>query len=408
MHVLAETDDAFISEESAAQVTEAFEANVVADHEPGRNFLQLEAPPETTPTAFARNLHSLRSWIGGPFRGERAQFDSRIVFNVGVPGRFDLDIELNDGAITVDEVFEGDVKIHTQSADVFIAKLKSMYIDIDAEDGDVSLNTVHGNLSVRSSSGHVDIGRIQGPAVRLVTDSGDVQVRAMYADYAMLRSRTGTVRLGGAQGYTKVRTVEGDVEVAGVEGRLDVESDTGDVEAKLSVPRTVSMRSRHGDIAIGLPDLVKASFLFEGGNTVDVDKRIAFHRFEKKGDDAIVRGEVRARGEDEADELELASVHARAPCGDVTMTQQGWGATLYSLRTEEEEAFPRWVQYKLWRWQLRCTWLESKVSILCAYVTRVTRVSCKDLERFRRFDWDWCRWKWREVDIKCMLYFNQN
>lgn len=344
MHVLGETDDSFIAEESARQVTEQFNASVISDHEPGRSFIQLEAPPETTPTTLARNIHLLRGWIGGPFRGERPLFDCRIILHVGIPGRFDLDVEVADGAVSVDESFEGDVKIHTRRADVLIAKLKSMFVDIDVDDGNISADVVQGNVSVRCMTGNIDVGRVQGPAVRMVTDVGDIQVRAMYADYAMMRSREGTVRLGCAQGYTKIRTVEGNVEVGGVEGRLDIESDAGDVEANLSVPHTVSMRSRYGDIAIGLSEAMKASFLFEGGKTVDIDKRVNFHALESDGDSTIVRGEVGAIGLDDRSGAGVGSVHARAPSGDVAVCRQGWGAGLYHSQDGKEESFPRWVE----------------------------------------------------------------
>lgn len=339
MEVLGESDDDFISQETAESVAEEMNVNVLADYEPGRNFLQVEAPPEGTPTALARNLHYIRAWIGGPFRGHRPLFDSRIILDIGVPGRFDLDIEVTSGSVEVVDVFEGDVKIQSGSAHIAVNKLKSMYIDLETESGDISGSVLQGNLTVRSGNGRVDIGRIQGPSVRMVTDSGDIQARALYADYAMLRSRQGTVRLGGAQGYTKVRTVEGSVEVAGVEGRLDVETDRGDVEASLSLPRVVSIRTRHGDVSLGLSDALNASLLLEGGESLNVDEGLLSREGPRESGGKMMRGEM-TRGPDTE---QRASVHARAPVGDIVVKKQSWGERVQSSPAGVREQFPRWV-----------------------------------------------------------------
>lgn len=345
MHVVSTAEGVPLSEESAQKVTTAFNVSVTADHEPGRNFLQLEAPVEPARTALARGVHQLRSWLGGPLRGERPLFDSRVVFDVGVPGRFDLDVELAGGTLAVEGTLEGDVRVYAGSADIVLRRLKSMYVDVEADDGDVFVDAAHGNVSVRTTAGNIDFGRLQGPSVRLVTDSGDVQVRVLYADYAMTRTREGTVRLGGAQGHTKIRTVEGNVEIAGVEGRLDVETDAGDVEANLSVPETVSMRSRYGDIVVGLPEAVDANLLFQAGGNMEIDSRVGFHESDGKEEHSIIRGHVRTERTKKVDDS-YVSIHARAPSGDVSVTRHSWGAKLYSLTRKGVETFPRWIQHR--------------------------------------------------------------
>lgn len=343
MHVLGETDDSFISEETAKQVCESFEASIISDVEPGRNFIQLESSPDTTPTSLARGIHKLRSWLGDPLRGEKPLFDSRIIFHVYIPGKFDLDIELLNGNVIINDTIEGDIRITTKDANVISkSKLKSMYVDIDVDDGDISLNGIQGNLSIRSGKGFVDISKIQGPCVRVISESGDVQVRALYADYAMFKSKEGIVRLGTAQGYTKIRTMEGDIEVAGVEGRLDIETDCGDVEANLSVPRTVTMRSRSGDIAVGLPDGITGCILLEGGVGIDIDDNVGFRKVNEDGQ--IVKGRVGHGKENEQNHEQFASVHARAPAGDVSVSRKCWAAaTLYPSKEHDKQAFPRWV-----------------------------------------------------------------
>lgn len=347
MEVLGESDSDVITAEIAEKVASEMKADAVSDHEPGRNFLRLEAPEESTPTAFARNIHFLRAWIGGPFRGHRPLFDSRVVFDVRIPGRFDLDFEMTAGCVELKEVFEGDVRIQTGTADVIVDKLKSTYIDIESDGGDFSASVLQGNVSVRSSSGIVDIGRIQGPSVKLISEAGNIQTRALYADYAMLRTNQGTVRLGGAQGYTKVRTREGNVEVIGVEGRFDVETDSGDVETRLSVPQVVSMRSRTGDISVGLPETLCARLLVEGGSGTDIDSNVLPPECREKVGENIVIGEIRNKGGAVSGSEKVPSIHARAPSGDVIVRSQAWNDGVRLSPDDTRGQFPRWISGNL-------------------------------------------------------------
>lgn len=332
MDVRGESDADFIEEETAQKVASEFGVRVLSDYEPGRNFVQVEAPPESAPTSFARTLHFVRGWIGGPFRGHRPLFDSRIIFEIQVPGRFDLDVEVNDGLVEVAGTFEGDVKIQSGSADINVNRLKSMYVDIESQDGDVTADVLQGNVSVRAGSGNMDIGRIQGPSVRLVSESGNIEMRALYASYTMIRGRNGDVRLSGCtQGYTKVRTVEGHIDVSGVEGRLDIETDAGDVEAQLTKPQMVSVRSRTGDITVGVPSgLVVGNVLLEGGASVKVDDALPFCRTEGSSGpyDTTIRGRVEpplhSRDAERKDDDEPVSIYARAPKGDMYLREQQW------------------------------------------------------------------------------------
>lgn len=324
LHILPETDDSPMTDVTASQVADNLNLSVLADSEPGRNFLQIEAPRESTPTSIARGLHRLRAWLGGPFRAKSPRFDSHVVIHAFVPGRFDLDLELAEGAVVVQNTFEGDVKILTEGADVTVEKIKGSYVNIESDDGDIHADVIQGNLSIRTASGDSRIGRVQGPSVALVSGSGNVRMRALYADYAMLRTREGAVTLSGAQGYTKVRTIEGDVEVAGVEGRLDVETDTGDIGANLSMPKMASIRSRTGDISLGLSHSITASLLLEGGSSIDLRDDVQLQEVPHAEDKKIMRGVVHALQRKSDEEGTRASVHARAPQGDVSVKRQSW------------------------------------------------------------------------------------
>ena len=340
LDVLGETDEHFISEETANAVANETNINITSDYEPGRNFLQVEAPSESARTAFARAIHRLRAWIGGPFRVQRDLFDSRVMLDIGIPGRFDLDVEIYDGSVTVSDTFEGDVKIQTSSADINVNKLKSMYVDLEADDGDICASTLQGNVSIRADKGNVDLGKVQGPSVKLTTDSGYIRASALYAEYAMLRTREGFIQLIGAQGYTKIRTVEGHVDVGGIEGRLDIESDAGDIDAKLSIAQMVSLRSRNGDITLGLPEELNAQVVIEGGANVEIDDDVRIAMSADVSNPGIMKGctgAVSMRSMEEIGDEGRACVYARAPNGEVFVRSHSWIGTSFRGLSKREE-----------------------------------------------------------------------
>jgi hypothetical protein len=356
LHVEPHPGAAAISAAEARRVADGFGMCVAADYEPGKNFLLLETARESGSASLARLVHVVRGWIGGPFKAYRPQYDSNVVVDVELPGKFNLDVEVADGAVHVADTFEGDVKVITDYADIRINRLKSMYIDVESGEGDLQAVVLQGNVSVRSTQGNIDIAKVQGPSCKLNTRDGDVQARAIYADYTSVRTTTGSVRLGGAQGNTKVRTTEGSVEVAGVEGRLEIETDAGDVEAQLSVPEKVSLRSRTGDIAVSVPPSLHAKVMLEAADPVHVDPALvvdergmpataASGRGSSREKRSVLRGWIgESTGELRTDQPPR-TIFARAPTGEVSLTPGQWAGLVVpaSGAPSAPARFPRWA-----------------------------------------------------------------
>lgn len=342
-----------ISEDEARRVAAGFGMRVACDYEPGKNFLLLETARESGRASFGRLMHHVREWIGGPFRDYRPQYDSNVVVDVRLPGKFDLDVELLDGNVALLSTFEGNVKLSSDYANFKINRLKSMYIDIDAGEGDVQAVVLQGNVSIRSIEGDIDIAKVQGPSFKLNTRDGDVQARAVYADYTSVRTSTGNVRLGGAQGNTNIRTTEGSVEVAAVEGKLVVETDCGDVETQLSLPEKVSLRSRTGDIVIAVPPSLHSKVMLQAAEPVDVGSGVSLDRSYQgsvPGEDrgATVRGWIGEAGASEAhDEVQTPrTIFARAPRGEISIAPGQWAAFTIPTHSSDDSAktrFPRWA-----------------------------------------------------------------
>lgn len=335
LSVLGETDDTFISEETAQAVATNKQMFVSADTQRGHSYVRVEgAEEEGTITSVARKLHQLRRWMGGVFKGEGTMFDARLGVDVLIPGKFDVDVEVEDGSIEVHEKIEGDVRILGGKAGIDVNNVKGTHIDIESVEGDIKAGVLQGKLSVRSHEGLVELGRVQGPSAKVVCGGSDVRVNALYATRATIRTREGGVKLGGAQGCTRIRTVEGDVLAVGVEGRLEVETDSGDVTIGLSVPEVVNVRSRSGDVTVGLAER-KAEMMALGGAEVDVEEGVLRGVSREEGG-KVLKGEVVGR-----EDGEMGSVYIRAPNGDVVVRREEWGSK-FGIAAESRQS-ATWV-----------------------------------------------------------------
>lgn len=238
-----------VSADAAAAVSDDFGVRVYCDSE--RNTVTVDTAAESTPHWLARLVHQASSWVGGPFRRANPSLDTAVTLTLTIPGKFHVDVELEEGTCTVDGTLEGNFRFVSPTADLVASRLKSGYVDIDAGDGDVSAGVVQGHATLRTRAGNVDVGRLQGPFIGVHTGSGDIQARSVYATYASIRTVGGGVRLGTAAGNLHIRcSGEGEVEMGGVTGALDVETDEGDVEVQLAAPSRVAVASARGDVEL--------------------------------------------------------------------------------------------------------------------------------------------------------------
>ena len=91
---------------------------MAAEAEPGRAVLLVEALPERAPAALARTVHMMRAWVGSPFRAHGGIFDSGVIVDVALPGKFDLEVEVDGSGVEVDGAFQGNLKIQSGAAEM--------------------------------------------------------------------------------------------------------------------------------------------------------------------------------------------------------------------------------------------------------------------------------------------------
>ena len=199
---------------------------------------------------------------------------------------------LRRNAVTVRvELPEGsDVTVATGSADVEVvvpvgaADFKTASGDVSTDDieagvvaktasGDVALGRVGGDLRVATASGALRCSSVAGTAV-FTTVSGDLEVGEA-GDAVEVKATSGNVRLGEVAHGARVVNVSGDVRVLAIgEGSVKVRSVSGDVSVGVAegVDLHVDVETMSGSVRSDIP-LEDEPPARRGGARVDVTVR---------------------------------------------------------------------------------------------------------------------------------------
>lgn len=163
---------------------------------------------------------------GGLFGGRTPDFMVRVRMTAGSG----LRVSSASADVTVTGRV-GEVEVSTASGDVELDRTGGGEVVVAS--GDVRIADVDGSLAVRSASGNVSVGRVGG-GVRVRSASGDVRIGSAEADLEA-ESASGDLRLGRVAGRLTARTAYGDVTVDALPGpAARVTTVSGDVE--LGVP----------------------------------------------------------------------------------------------------------------------------------------------------------------------------
>nr|AHF25199.1 putative secreted protein [uncultured bacterium Contig1578] len=132
------------------------------------------------------------------------------------------------GDVTISGVEGGAVAVQTSSGDATLRRCQLESLKVTCISGDLSLEAVEtaGSIEAEGKSSDIDVVRAAAPDMRLVTVSGDVDVRLPFR----------------AEGY--------DIDAFSRSG--DVHLPGEDARARFDDPRRVSARSTSGDVSVSL------------------------------------------------------------------------------------------------------------------------------------------------------------
>lgn len=160
--------------------------------------------------------------VDGRMRPRRA-VDSR--FNITVPAAFVLDLSTSGGDISIDRV-KGNITLRTSGGDIELLSTAGL-VNARTSGGDVLVRDAEGTVEVKTSGGDLDLERIKG-RLAATTSGGNITLRS--ADKEVnLRTSGGNIEIFEVAGNVVASTSGGDVQVENTSGNVEVSTSGGDL-----------------------------------------------------------------------------------------------------------------------------------------------------------------------------------
>lgn len=199
--------------------------------------------------------------------------------------------------------------------------------EMDIEDGDLRIDHLERNVSVRAEDGDVEVGRLigdrivfrtedgdlkleglEGGDVDLVTEDGDIHCKTLKGDRVSVSSEDGNIELGRVDAkWISIDSEDGDIEVRAAGDELKASCQDGDISVELLGPMAVALESDDGDIDLTIPENLDADLDLQGDDvhvrgSIKVDGRVS---------SSYVRGAINGGGK---------PVRARSSDGDIRVS----------------------------------------------------------------------------------------
>jgi hypothetical protein len=163
-----------------------------------------------------------------------------------------------------------------------------------AADGDISVQRLHGAITVLSEDGDISADALVG-VVRLETEDGDVIVRSIAGPSLNIRSEDGDISLGDLDsGKIEIHTTDGDIHGTRVAGTsIDAQTDDGDIIVD-AVSGPFRARTEDGDIHVSFEQLGETALQTgEGDITIRATETLSA-KLDLRGYDLSMRSEIRS------------------------------------------------------------------------------------------------------------------
>jgi DUF4097 and DUF4098 domain-containing protein YvlB len=185
-------------------------------------------------------------------RGRGLFRSAEVLVSVSCPTGTSVETKSGSADITGRGRF-GSVEVETGSGDVEFGEIAGE-ARVNAASGDVQLGTVDGDARVNTASGDVQIRVVTGEA-KVNTASGDIIVREVFGELSA-NSASGDVLVREARSSVGVNTASGDQEIGSVvQGSVSLKSASGNLKVGIAEGSTlfVDARSRSGEVRSELP-----------------------------------------------------------------------------------------------------------------------------------------------------------
>ncbi len=176
-----------------------------------------------------------RSWNAGGWYTKEYRFE------IKAPAYIAMELEGDDGNVTITG-WRKNLSIDLSDGDVDLQDIKADLIEVDLEDGDLQANHLDGELSVDCQDGKVTLE----------------DVKSSRAD---IRNQDGSIKIGKARGNFRLRLEDGNCRIYDLYAeKLDIQAQDGNVDVQLSgaVSPNIRANCQDGNIDLELPPDIDA------------------------------------------------------------------------------------------------------------------------------------------------------
>lgn len=150
-----------------------------------------------------------------------------LVFTIGVPREFNIDVETAGGDVTIYTEILGDVAVETAGGDIIFQEKIIGLLNAETSGGDIEVKDVEGELNVSTSGGDIELANVIGN-VEAETSGGDIEIQSVQGNLEAGTSG-GDIEVKQVSGDASVKTAGGDLEIGVIGGDLEAATAGGDI-----------------------------------------------------------------------------------------------------------------------------------------------------------------------------------
>ncbi|XP_061899093.1 protein FAM185A-like [Entelurus aequoreus] len=250
--------------------------------------------------------------------------DSSLSVHVSAPIKSNIVINTRGKGNVEVKNMECDIcQVHTEKGTCSLHSVKGHQVEVRSG-GDVSVGTVHGNVDISASGDSaVRVKKLQGTTMRVSTEHGGLRVKAIYAESSCISSSTGDVELGLVHGDASVKNTSGDTHIDGSNGSLKVSSQTGVIDVYVGDGGSAEVLSQEGAVCVRVPSSLRAEVELTGAS-VHIGRDVTLHQLQRN----TTESHTQVTGYMNTDSSAAQRIKVTTKSGSVSLKTQSWFESL--------------------------------------------------------------------------------
>ncbi|XP_071960790.1 protein FAM185A-like [Antedon mediterranea] len=240
---------------------------------------------------------------------------------VEVPMSFDLQLQsTGQGHIYVEKFENKSCDFETEKGDCIMRSLKTSQATAVSQGGNISIvKSLLGNVSLTANNnGNIKTDKIQGHVVKLTSKEGTITCSDIYGKATTIESQEGDIITGNLHGECNIKTESGDVHIGSLDGSLYSEVTSGLLDVYAIRHKDIYINNTQGDVVVKVPTELK-THLHLNANEVILPETPQFSDCaqEQAGDITKVEGVIGDHSKDN-------KIHVKADNGRIKIKTLSW------------------------------------------------------------------------------------